>query len=159
MSRNEPMSRNVLQFFSLRLARCSLSLAVLAACSMAHAAETAAPASSAGGLFQVLLGLVVVLGLMAAAAWSIRRMGLVKNTSASNVKIVGGVNVGNRERVLVVEVADQWIVVGVAPGRVNALSTMPKREMPAAPVAPMADAGPQNFSAWLKQTIDKRNAR
>jgi flagellar protein FliO/FliZ len=151
------MSRDVLQFPSFRLTQCSLSLAALAACSVAHA-ETA-PASSTGGLFQVLLGLVVVLGLMAAAAWSIRRMGLVKNTSASNVKIIGGVNVGNRERVLVVEVADQWIVVGVAPGRVNALSTMPKREMPAVPVTPMGDAGPQNFSAWLKQTIDKRNAR
>ncbi|RJG05952.1 flagellar biosynthetic protein FliO [Noviherbaspirillum cavernae] len=129
---------------------------LLLSAAVAARAETASPAT-ASGLFQVLLGLVVVLGLMAAAAWTVRRLGLMKNMPASTVKVVGGVNVGNRERILVVEVADQWIVVGVAPGRVNALSTMPRREVAAMPTT--ADAGPQNFSAWLKQTIEKRNGR
>ncbi|MFL6716480.1 MAG: flagellar biosynthetic protein FliO [Burkholderiaceae bacterium] len=122
----------------------------------AHAAEQTGPAS-AGSLFQVLLGLVVVLGLMAGAAWLVRRLGVSKMVAASTVKVIGGVSVGSRERILVVEVADQWIVVGVAPGRVNTLSTMAKQEVPAQPdsTGPLA----QNFSAWLKQTIDKRNAQ
>lgn len=112
-------------------------------------------AASAGNLFQVLLGLVVVLGLMAGAAWMLRRFGAVKTAAASSIKIVGGVNVGSRERVLVVEVADQWIVVGVAPGRVNALATMPRQE--STPVTDAATNAP-NFASWLKKkTIDKRN--
>jgi flagellar protein FliO/FliZ len=122
----------------------------------ANAAETVAPTAS-GNLLQVLVGLIVVLGLMAAAAWTLKRFGAAKSAGGTTVRIVGGVSVGNRERVLVVEVADQWIVVGVAPGRVNALATMARGEaMPAGTAN--ADANPaKNFSAWLKQTIDKRN--
>jgi flagellar protein FliO/FliZ len=121
-----------------------------------HAGEQPG-AASAGSLLQVLLGLIVVLGCMAGAAWMLRRFGLAKSSSAGTVKVIGGVNVGTRERVLVVEVGDQWIVVGVAPGRVNALTTMPRQEGIAMPdaTAPIAN----NFSAWLKQTIEKRNGK
>jgi flagellar protein FliO/FliZ len=132
------------------------TLVLLLCAASAHAAEPASPAS-AGSLFQVLLGLVVVLGCMAGAAWMLRRFGLAKSTSASAVKVVGGINVGTRERVLVVEVGDQWIVVGVAPGRVNALSTMPRQEAVTLPESATPVA--KNFSAWLKQTIEKRNAQ
>ncbi len=85
-------------------------------------------APSAGSLLQVLLGLVVVLLLMAAVAWLMKRFGMARTAANSAVKIVGGVSVGNRERVLVLEVADQWIVVGVAAGRVSALANMPRQE-------------------------------
>ncbi len=113
---------------------------------------TAAP-STAGGLFQVLLGLIVVLGLMAVLASVLRRFNAGKGPGNADIKIIGGVNVGNRERVIVVEVADQWIVVGVAPGRVNALATMQRQETTLATDAPPA----KNFSAWLTQTLEKRN--
>lgn len=117
------------------------------------AAGAAAP--SAGSLFQVLFGLVAVLALMAGAAWIMKRFGLARNPGNSVVKIVGGVSVGHRERVLVVEVADQWIVVGVAAGRVNALASMPRQER--SPASEPAAAPARNFSSWLKQTIDRRN--
>lgn len=130
-------------------------LPLLCAAASAQAAEQAGPAS-AGSLFQVLLGLIVVLALMAGAAWLMRRLGLSKIASPTAVKVIGGVSVGSRERILVVEVADQWIVVGVAPGRVNTLSTMDRQEVPAQPeTLPVA----RNFSSWLKQTIEKRNAQ
>jgi flagellar protein FliO/FliZ len=119
----------------------------------AFAADQPAAAST-GSLLQVLLGLAVVLGLMAGAAWLLNRMGVVKSAAGAPVRIIGGVNVSNREKVMVIEVADQWIVVGVAPGRVSALSTMPRQEIaPAGEAAPVAN----NFAAWLKQTIEKRN--
>jgi flagellar protein FliO/FliZ len=121
---------------------------------VAQPAATSAT-TTAGNFFQVLLGLIVVLLLMAAAAWSLKKFGVSKLAGNATVKIVGGVSVGNRERVMVIEVADQWIVVGVAPGQVNALSTMPRQENVASTiVTPVA----KNFSAWLKQTIDKRNS-
>ncbi|OWW18804.1 flagellar assembly protein FliO [Noviherbaspirillum denitrificans] len=120
----------------------------------AEQAATAAPATSTGSMLQVVLGLAVVLALMAGAAWVLKRMGMAGAGGSSVAKVVGGVSVGNRERVMVVEVADQWIVVGVAPGRVTALSTMPRQEIQAASVG---GDDTKNFAAWLKQTIDKRN--
>jgi len=119
----------------------------------ARAADTPALASAppAGGLLQVLLGLIVVLALMAALAWFLRRFGVARGGGDSVVKIVGGVAVGSRERVMVVEVGEQWIVVGVAAGRVSALTTLPRQETPPTPAA--ATPG-----GWLKQTLDKRHA-
>ncbi|CAL62037.1 Putative flagellar protein FliO [Herminiimonas arsenicoxydans] len=139
------------------LAAAPLTMLAAAARAADAPAATAAAAntSTAGNLLQVTLGLLVVLGLMAAAAWMLRRFTGAKGSSAANIKIIGGVSVGNRERVVVVEIADQWIVVGVAPGRVNALSTMPRQETPVITDAPPA----KNFSSWLAQTIEKRNVQ
>ena len=64
---------------------------------------------------------------------------------------------------MVIEVGDQWIVVGASPGRVNALATMPKGDSGANTGASATLAGhtpsASNFADWLKQTIDKRNAK
>lgn len=121
----------------------------------AYAAEQPGTAA-AGGVFQVLLGLLFVLGLMAAVAWALKRFGVARANGGAPVKIVGGVSLGGRERVLVIEAADQWIVLGVAPGRVNALATMPRQEGTASMTATPAA---KNFASWLKQTRDKRNAK
>ncbi|MFZ6748243.1 flagellar biosynthetic protein FliO [Undibacterium sp. Ren11W] len=106
------------------------------------------------GLLQIFLGLIAVLALMAAAAWFFKKMGPASKGNIVPVKIVGGVSLGNRERVMVVEVADQWIVLGVTASQINTLSTMPRQEKLAAEFhAPI----PENqFSVWLKRHIDKR---
>jgi flagellar protein FliO/FliZ len=115
--------------------------------------------SPTGSLLQTLFALIVVLAALAALAWFLKRYGPKVAGGNANVKIVGSLNLGGRERLLVVEVGNQWIVVGASPGRVNGLATMPKQEG--------ADAGPgaiatapatpaNNFADWLKQTLDKR---
>lgn len=121
--------------------------------SAAYAADQ--PASVAVDLFKVLGGLLLVLAMMAGSAWLLKRFGLNKATAGSTIKIVGGVSVGNRERVLVLEIADQWIVVGVAPGRVSSIATLPRQEQ----ILPTVnEPASNNFAVWLKQTIEKRNA-
>lgn len=120
----------------------------------ASAAENAA-LSPTTGLIQIFLGLAAVLALMLGAAWFFKKIGPVATGNKIPVKVIGGVNVGNRERIMVIEVADQWIVVGVTSNQINTLSTMPKQSQltEQAPAAP-----PENqFSTWLKRTLDKRN--
>jgi flagellar protein FliO/FliZ len=136
-----------------------LSLWPAAAFAVTTASAPNAGPASAGSLLQVLLGLIVVLALMAAAAWLLRRFNASRGMAAAHIKILGGVSVGTRERIVLVEVADQWIVVGVAPGRVNALSTMPRQqaELPSGLTATPATAPAKNFSSWLSQTIARRN--
>lgn len=122
--------------------------------SAADTAAVAAPASPAG-MLQVMIGLILVLGILVVIAWGMKKIGAGKPAGGGAIHIVGGINVGNRERILVVEVAGEWIVVGVTPTSITALSTMPKQEgMSLSPTMPIA----KNFSAWLQQTIDKRNA-
>jgi flagellar protein FliO/FliZ len=124
------------------------------------AAPVAMQAPTAGGsLLQTTFSLLVVLAVLVGLAWLLKRYGPKSVTGSANVKLVGALSVGTRERILVVEVGEQWIVVGASPGRMNALATMPRQETDAdAPLA--AQALPSaNFAEWFKQTIEKRNGK
>lgn len=95
----------------------------------AAAAETDAATSAAGataGLVQATLGLALVLALIWGAAWVVRRIAPSIRTVSSTVKVISAQNVGPRERVVVVEIGNTWLVLGVAPGSVRALHTLPK---------------------------------
>ena len=116
--------------------------------------------SATGSLLQTLFALIAVLGVLAALAWFLKRYGPKAGAGSANLRVVGALNLGGRERVLVVEVGNQWVVVGASPGRINALATMPKQEGAemsgsGATLAPHSQPA-NNFADWLKQTIDKR---
>jgi flagellar protein FliO/FliZ len=121
-------------------------------------AQAAPTAPAAGSLLQTIVSLLFVLALLVGLAWAMKRFGPRAMGGAANMRVIGALSLGGRERIMVVEVADQWIVVGAAPGRVNVLTTMPRQEGVEAP-APMAAGLPSGFADWLKQTIDKRNAK
>jgi flagellar biosynthetic protein FliO len=123
----------------------------------ATAPVTMPAASSTGSLLQTLFALIVVLGVLGALAWFLKRYGPRAGVGNANVKVVGSLNLGGRERLLVVEIGNQWIVVGASPGRVNGLATMPRQEGADAG-ATLVNPGPSanSFADWLRQTIDKR---
>lgn len=126
----------------------------------AGAPMTMAPTSSAGSLLQTILALVFVLALLIGLAWFMKRYGPKVMGGNNKMRVVSSLNLGGRERIVLVEVADQWIVVGASPGRINALATMPRQEGDLPQLA-TAQNGPAaaNFSEWLKQTIEKRNGK
>ena len=121
---------------------------------------TMAPTSSAGSLLQTIFALVFVLALLIGLAWFMKRYGPKTLGGNSKMRVVSSLNLGGRERIVLVEVADQWIVVGASPGRINALATLPRQEGEPPQLA-AAQHGPAaaNFSEWLKQTIEKRNGK
>jgi len=125
----------------------------------AGSALPAAP-SAVGSLLQTIFSLGLVIALLVGLAWLLKRFGPKTVTGGGTVKLVGALSVGARERILVVEVGEQWIVVGASPGRMNALATMPRQE--SAGIDPLNGQplqGVPNFAEWFKQTIDKRNGK
>jgi flagellar protein FliO/FliZ len=118
-----------------------------------------APPSAAGSLLQTVVSLGLVLAILVGLAWALKRFGPRNVTGGNTVKLVGALSVGARERILVVEVGDQWIVVGASPGRMNALATMPRQEADPADLARQGALPSTNFSEWFKQTIEKRNGK
>jgi flagellar protein FliO/FliZ len=111
---------------------CGVSLAcltlsanlVLAAEEKAGDAPVLADPNIAGNLIQTTLGLLVVLLLIGAAAWGVKRFGGLKMGAAGRLKIVGGLSLGTRERVVLLEVGDQQLVLGVAPGQIRTLHVL-----------------------------------
>ena len=109
---------------------------------------TLAPAGSLTSLFQVLFGLALVMVAIGVAAWLARRYLPGVRQGGGPVRIVGGVHVGPKEKVVVVEVRDQWLVLGVTSTQVNALHTMPRPSD--AGSTPSAAASPDGLVAkWL----------
>jgi flagellar protein FliO/FliZ len=74
------------------------------------------------------------------------------------VRVRGGIAVGQRERVVVVEVRDTWLVLGVAPGTVRALHSLPRP--PEAASGGGADRGADApFARWLSRALERPGAR
>ena len=91
-----------------------------------HEAASAAPSAvGAGSLLQAGFGMAVVVGLIFLRAWLARRFGLQRLAGGQHVKVVSSAMVGQRERVVVIEVADTWVVLGVTASQVNTLHTLP----------------------------------
>jgi flagellar protein FliO/FliZ len=131
-----------------------LAAAALAAAAPGALAAEAAPGPGLGSVLQVTLGLGVVLAMVAAAAWLVRRLGAGAGLPEGVVRVRGGIAVGQRERVVVVEVRDTWLVIGVAPGAVRTLHALPKP-----PETDGAGGAPQpaeaSFARWLTRALEK----
>lgn len=130
----------------------------------ASAAETARPVYtppppavvSSGSVMQIIFSLILVLAAVAVVAWMMKRINMPQHGAASLLKVLSGVAVGPRERVVLMEVNDTWLIVGVAPGQVRTLHTMPKGTLPSGANNPGA-APDGKFQMWLKQMVEKRN--
>jgi flagellar protein FliO/FliZ len=112
---------------------------------------------SSGSVLQVIFSLLLVLAAVVLVAWILKRINLPQHGAGSVLKVISGVAVGQRERIVLVEVNDTWLVVGVAPGQVRTLHSMPKSDLP----IPQAEIPPSmdgKFQGWLKQMMEKRNA-
>ncbi|OEZ30061.1 flagellar biosynthetic protein FliO [Variovorax boronicumulans] len=148
----------------MNLARVSSLLALgLHAAHAVHAAlptvptpvrEAAPPAAVGGaGLLQAGFGMAAVVGLIFLCAWLARRFGLQRLGGGQVVKVVSTAMVGPRERVVVVDVAGQWLVLGVTSSQVRTLHTLPAQATPAA-VTPMSPQNPVGlFAQKLRDSL------
>lgn len=86
----------------------------------------------AGMLVRTSLGLLVVVVLLLVLAWAARRWGgRWRQQGQVPMQVVGSLALGPRERILVVAVADTWLVVGVSSAGMQTLHTLPAGELPA----------------------------
>lgn len=118
------------------------------------AADSAVPVATASpltGALQMLFALGIVLATIAGMAWLLRRMSPGQAGTVSDLRVVAAVAVGPKERVVLVDVADTRLVLGVAPGQVTKLMEMPRPEAPEALPATMPP-----FIDKLKSVLEKR---
>lgn len=80
--------------------------------------------SGTAAVAETLLWLGVIIGLILALAWAARRFSAFKPMTGHNMKVVGALPVGSRERVVIVQVGERQMLLGVAPGCVNYLGDL-----------------------------------
>ncbi|MBU0603815.1 MAG: flagellar biosynthetic protein FliO [Gammaproteobacteria bacterium] len=106
------------------------SFLLFAANGAAHAQDAVeAPASGAGAVVQMLGALALVLLVMFALLWALKRLSGGRVPGSAPIRTIGGIAVGSRERVVLLEIGEHWLVVGVAPGSVSGIATLPRGDL------------------------------
>jgi flagellar protein FliO/FliZ len=101
---------------------------------------TALAQSPAGPSYlPMLLALGLVLALIPALVWLLRRFGAAPSAAvgAAALKVVAQLPLGPRERLVVVEAGGRWLLLGVTAGAISRVGTLPR---PADAADPAADA-------------------
>ncbi len=88
-------------------------------------AYAGASAPVTGGIINVVASLLLILGLFVLAAWLVKRY-LPRVGKPGPVKIIGSAMLGAREKLVVVEVENTWLLLGVGAGQIRTLHTLPK---------------------------------
>ena len=124
-----------------------LLAAVLAWPLSALAAEpvtSAVAVPAAGGgvgaqLTQLVLGLLLVLGLIFGLAWLLRRVQHAGPRQGQVIELISSRALGARDRLVLVQVGNEQILLGLTPGRITPLHvlkepvTLPPTPQPATP--------------------------
>ena len=72
--------------------------------------------------------LALVIAIILICTTLLKRWSNAHTRHGANLRIVGSTAVGNRERIVIVEVEDTWLVVGVGGGRITKLHERPAPE-------------------------------
>jgi flagellar protein FliO/FliZ len=104
-------------------------------------------------LLQLTLALLVVVACILAAAWLLQTVRRAHVGRRTPIHIEASVSLGSRERAVLVEVAGQWLLLGVAPGRVSTLA-----ELKQAPLPPTGEPAAAGARSWLQTYLEKFHA-
>lgn len=108
---------------------------------------SAVPAFGGHMVLEMVGALMLVLLVIVALAWLLRGMQRMSGNWRSDLRVVGQIPLGSRERAVVVEVGDEQFLLGVGPGQVRLLCRL---DQPLADPSPDASASPP-FKALLRR--------
>ena len=140
-----------------------VAVALLAASTLAYAAEGTRPAYappppavSSGSIVQIIFSLLLVLAAIVLVAWLLKRMNVAQQGQGNLLKVLGGTPIGQRERIVLVEVKDTWLVIGVGAGQVRTLHTLQKPDDIGqnTAITSQSTGKPRNFSAVLSSVLN-----
>jgi len=120
-----------------------------------HAQQVGSQAPSSPGMFGAVFALLLVLGLIIGLGWLLKRLPGSGFRPAAGLKLVASLPLGAKERVVVVEVGGQQVLLGVTTGGITALHALPEPLPPTpAPTLPDLKKLP-DFAQLLAQKLRK----
>jgi flagellar protein FliO/FliZ len=108
------------------------------------------PASSSY-LMKLSFGLLVVVGLVFFLAWMVKKMQLVQSSNNGLIKIVSAISVGQRERIALIQVGEEQLLIGLTPGRIDRLHTLQKAIQTDDQSTPASSSFQQKFQQLLNK--------
>jgi flagellar protein FliO/FliZ len=112
------------------------------------------PATGVTGLGQVTLSLAIVLGAIFAVAWLARRMRGLGHRKGAVIDVIADAPMGQKERVVLLQVGGKQILIGVTPSSINTLHVLETPVELPAPTPPSSPDRP-NFKDLLMRSLGK----
>ena len=111
------------------------------------------PVISTASMLQLSAGLLVVLAFIALIAWLFKKIGFHPAQRNGLLKVVSAISVGQREKIVITEIGDTWLVLGVTPNQINLLYQVDKKSLPAGEAASPSPASrfTEKLQAHLEQ--------
>lgn len=102
----------------------------------------------------VIAGLLLVILMIVTVAWLLRRVGGVQMLGGQSMTVVSALSVGAREKVVLIDVEGEQILLGVAPGRVSHLKSFDE------PVVEPKRSKSGDFSSTIRRLlVDSRGGK
>lgn len=108
--------------------------------------------------FKVVLGLVFVIALFLVSTFLFKRYGHGPMTSRGQLKIVDGLHLGNREKLVLVELKNKQILLAITPGQIKKLDTIDNPASTETSFAPLMDEAKASISTNESQDMEPGNA-
>jgi flagellar protein FliO/FliZ len=70
------------------------------------------------------MGLLIVLSVFFLCVWGVRKLSGLTVSGAEKMRVVGGLSLGLREKIILLEVGKKQLVLGVTPGRIETLHVL-----------------------------------
>ncbi|MEW5880084.1 MAG: flagellar biosynthetic protein FliO [Pseudomonadota bacterium] len=99
---------------------------VFAALALASAPAYAQVAAEGPSLLPMVVALVFVLALIPLAMWLLKRLGGAQPAGSAGLRVVAQLALGPRERIVVIEAGERWLLLGVTAASINRVGSLPK---------------------------------
>ena len=129
----------------------SLSMVACLPLSAAPATDSGLGSGLGAQLAQLGLGLAVVVGLIFLLGYVMRRVGPLAPQGGQHIRLISSYPLGPRDRLALVEVGGEQLLLGISPGRITTLHVLDE------PITADTDAGSGDFARKLQAMLKREH--
>ncbi len=106
-----------------------------------------------GDLLNWSIGLVIVLGLFFLLAWIMKKLSNGSIMGSGQMQILGGLSLGMREKIVLLKVGNQQLILGVSPGHIEKLHVLQGDDCLETEVNTNSSNAANSFASKLSQVM------
>ena len=105
-------------------------------------------------LFKLTGGLLLVVVVILLFAWLVKKFNLNQQSHNGLIRIIAGLSIGTRDRIVLLQIGEEQILVGLTPGRIEKLHTLSQ------PLdAPEAQLASSSFAEKFNRVMGERESK
>lgn len=125
-------------------------IGILFPCTVWASNKAANSSITHGELLRVMGGLLLVVAVIVLLSWLLRRLNSAGLGNANGIKVIASMSLGTREKIMLVNAGNRFLLLGITSGSINTLHDFGK-ELPEG----FSSDPKASFSDFLKTALGK----